>query len=294
VSEPGGEPSAPLFGFVQFEFPWELGPVPGRYVLRDSAAEADLRVLVVATLGARERRLFGRRKTQRVEPQPDPAMVPTTRATIIRGAPLSGREEGAAWMASPASRVPQELAVLNRVLHAHRLASADPGVREVTLADALVVRVGYGAGEEVADGRWTDAVEPGDTEGAALRRLRAQRTAALHPQERLAAILGGRDAALACEELALRARADLDAGRTREAALQLRVALEAALAELEAWRGRRDLDERLGELRGERDAVAAAANAALRAGLPAETIADVERVLGRVEAAIRARAAGAT
>ncbi|HEX8123911.1 MAG TPA: hypothetical protein VF549_21860 [Solirubrobacteraceae bacterium] len=283
-----------LFAFVQFEFPWELGPVPGRYVLRDSAAEADLRVVVLKTLGARERRLFGRRRTQKLEPSPEPALVPTTRATLIRGVPLPGAEAGRAWMAAPGEHVPVELAVLNDVVQAHRVASADPYVRPVTIEQALVVRLGYGAGEEVAEGRWTEAVEPGEKEGAALRRLRAQRLAALQPQERLAALLGGRDAALACEELALRARADLDAGRSREAALELRVALEAALAELEAWRGRRDLDERLEELRGARGVVGDAANAALRGGLPTETVAEVDRVLGRIEAAIRARAAGAT
>ena len=52
------------------------------------------------------------------------------------------------------------------------------------------------------------------------------------PEERYAAILGGRDRGLAGEELVLRARMDLDAGRVREAALQARVALEALLAEL--------------------------------------------------------------
>lgn len=285
--------SGSLFAFVQFEFPWELGPVPGRYVLRDSAAEADLRVLVIATLGARERRLFGRRRSRTAAPSPEAALVTTTRATLIRGIPLD-EQAREAWMKDPGAPVPGELEVLNRVLHAHRIASADPFVREASLDQALVVRVGYGAGEEVAEGRWTEAVEPGDTEGAALKRLRAQRAEALRPQERLAAVLGGRDAALACEELALRARADFDAGRLREAALQLRVALEAAIAELEAWRGRRDLDDRLDELHASRRAVGDAANAALRGGLPEETIVDVERVLGRVEAAIRARAISAT
>ena len=287
-----GAGGPPLFGFVQFEFPWELGPVPGRYVLRDSAAEADLRVLVLATLGTRERRLFGRRRAERVPPSDEPALVPTTRATIIRGIPLSGPDEGEAWMTAHETNVPAEVAVLNRVLHAHRVATADPAVREVATEQALVVRVGYGAGEEVAHGRWTAAVEPPDPGGATGRR--AKRIDVLRPQERLAAILGGRDAALACEELALRARGDLDAGRHREAALELRVALEAAIAELEAWRGTRDLDQRLGELRAERVAVAAAANAALRGGLGKETIAEVDRILGRVEAAIRARAIGAT
>ena len=289
-----GPVGPPLFAFVQFEFPWELGPPPGRYVLRDSAAEADLRVLVISTLGARERRLFGRRRAERLPPSDEPAPVPTSRATVIRGVPLSGAEEGEAWITANETNVPVELAVLNRVLHAHRIAAADPAVREVATAQALVVRVGYGAGEEVAHGRWTSAIEPGERTGGAAARRRERRVEALRPQERLAAILGGRDAALACEELALRARGDLDAGRFREAALELRVALEAAIAELEAWRGTRDLEQRLGELRDERGAVGDAANAALRGGLPQATIAEVERVLGRVEAAIRARAAGVT
>ena len=79
-----------------------------------------------------------------------------------------------------------------------------------------------------------------------------------------------------------------------EAPADRAAALEAAIAELEAWRGRRDLDERLGELREERGVVGDAANAALRGGLSERTIADVDRVLGRVEAAIRARAISAT
>ena len=45
-------------------------------------------------------------------------------------------------------------------------------------------------------------------------------------------MLGGRERIDACETLLLRARADLDAGREREAALQLRVGLEALLVEL--------------------------------------------------------------
>jgi hypothetical protein len=159
-------------------------------------------------------------------------------------------------------------------------------VREVAREQALVVRVGVGEGEQVAEGRWTSALElPAPKAG------RGRRTAALRPQERLAALLGGRDAALACEELTLRARADLDAGELRQAAFQLRVALEAALAELEPWSGRGDLGERLAELRDERPAVGAAANAALQGGLDDTSIAEVERVLGRLEAALRARTA---
>ena len=92
----------------------------------------------------------------------------------------------------------------------------------------------------------------------------------LRPQERLAAILGGRDVALACEELTLRARLDADAGRWREAAFQLRVALEATIAELGPWSGQGDIAERIAELTELREAVGGAANAALEGGLDDE------------------------
>ncbi len=268
---------------MQFEFPWELGPPPARYVLRDNADETQLRVLVLGTLGAPERRRRRGRRTKGANP--DPAPVTTTRATVVRGHPVD-ETAATAWMQDPGRHVALELGVLNRVLALHRVATADHGVREVKRDQALVVRVGYGRGEEVADGQWTEAVEPPADQAA-----RRSREAALRPQERLAALLGGRDAALACEELVLRARADLDAGRLREAALQLRVALEAALAELEAWRDRGDMAGRVAELRDERGAVGEAANAALRGGLDEQTAADVERIVGRIEAALRARTA---
>jgi len=167
------------------------------------------------------------------------------------------------------------------------VATADPHVREVARDQALVVRVGYGDGDEVAEGRWTEAVElDPERPRSAERRL-----AVLQPQERLAAILGARDVALACEELTLRARLDADGERWREAALQVRVALECALAELAPWAQRPGMAERVGELRGERGAVGDAANAAVQGGLDDAAIADVERVLKRLEAALRARTA---
>jgi hypothetical protein len=98
------------------------------------------------------------------------------------------------------------------------------------------------------------------------------------PEERFAALLGGRTAALAGEELVLRARADLAAGRPREAALQARVALEALVAELPSEAGA------LGELRG---AVAEAAGAALRGDLDAAETAGIEEAVRAMEAALR-------
>jgi hypothetical protein len=242
---------------------------------------------VLETLGAPRRRLLGGRRARDAPAEPSPAAVTTTRATLVAAQPFSSPEAAEAWLAGADGEAEAQaaFAILNDVLRAHRLAGADPYVRDVSREQALVVRVGIGGGEQVAHGRWSRAVElPPPRHGRPRR-------AALRPQERLAALLGGRDVALACEELALRARADLDAGRPREAAFQLRVALEAALAELEPWAARGDLRRRLDELRGERGAVGAAANAALEGGLDEPTIADVERVLGRVEAALRARTA---
>ena len=98
----------------------------------------------------------------------------------------------------------------------------------MALERALVARIGLGDGESVADGRFAEAWElppPG------ARRTRRSMEA---PEERFAALLGGHASPLAAEELVLRARADVDAGRMREAALQARVALEALLAELGA------------------------------------------------------------
>ena len=161
---------------------------------------------------------------------------------------------------------------------------ADPDRHEIGREQLLVARVGYGVGEQVADGRWEAARE------VMARECRRSRTRVLQPQARLAALLGGREAALVCEELALRARGDLERGRPREAALGLLVALDAALAELPRDPQGLAIAERISELRGQRDAVADAAQAALAGPLSAEHLEAVEFTLTRIEAALRARA----
>ena len=267
-----------------------LGPPPGRYLLRAAGDPADAdptHVLVLTPLAATQRHLLGRRrKALEAPPGPEPSPVESSRVTVIDvGEPLADDAAAAAWLERAGEdELAVDLGVLNRALHAFRLVMADPYVREVRREQALIARIGYGAGEQVADGLWTRAREL----VAAEPRLR--RTRVLHPQARLAAILSGREPALACEELTLRARLDLDAGRDREAALQLLVALDAALAELPVDPAAAALEERLRELRGQRDAVRAAAQAALAGPLgPAERVA-AAHALGRIEAALRARA----
>jgi hypothetical protein len=242
-------------------------------------------VLVLATLGAAERRFLARRKRD-APPEPEPSPVATSRATIVDvGAPLGSEAVARRWLSSAGERdLEADLAVLNRALHVFRLVTADPYLSPVGRGHALVARIGFGAGEQVADGLWT-----------AARELRADprrqpRSKVLQPQARLAAVLTGRERALACEELALRARLDLDAGRGREAALQVLVALDAALAELKADSTAEALAPRLAELTDQRGAVAAAAQTALGGPVSAEQRDVVVHVLSRIEAALRARA----
>jgi hypothetical protein len=286
--------SSRRFRFVQVEYPWPLGPEPGRYSIREHLGEGVRHILVLRLLGAPQQRLLPRPRRRRARaavPEPPPSPVLTSRATLVDTAALDGRDAAERWLRAGdlAALAGDGVARLNRVLHAHRLATADPSMREVALAQALVVRVGYGSGEHVADGRWDSARElPRAALTAPLRPGRA----ALRPQERLVAVLAGRDPALACEELVLRARADWDAGRVREAALQLAVALDAALAELEPWREAARLGARLDELHRRHDDVRAAAATALQGGLEAQQVELVGAVLGRVEAALRARTAG--
>lgn len=275
---------------MQFEFPWALGPADGRYVLRDRAGESPTHVIVLATLGAPERRRLRDRRPRPVEPEPPPTPVTTMRATIVSAEPVTS-EAAASWLAdADAETAADALAPLARAVRAHRIASGDPGVHEPALAQAISLRAGYGTGEQVAEGRWTAAR---DVPLAETRKR--QRTAGLRPQERLASLLGGHTPALACEELTLRARHDLDHGHLREAALQLRAALEAALHELPAVAGSSsDMARRIAELRERQGEIEALADAALGGVLPPEGDEQLASVLQRLEAALRARVASMT
>ncbi len=285
-----------LFLFLQLEFPWELGPPDGRYLLRTREAagpEAETggpeHVVVLGTLGAPRRadtalgaialpRVGSRRARRPRETTPDPTPVPTARATIIDPVSVSAERQAQAWLAGiDTERETQAaLKVLNRVLFAHRIATADPHTHEVAAAQALVIRAGWGEGEQLADGLWQYARElPWSTSPRSKRRA-----AVLRPQERLAELLGARDQELLCEELALRARLDLDHGRFPHAAIELDAALTAALGEL-GGETNPALAPRLDELR--------ALHADVAAGEPEEEI--VRHALERLEAALRARTA---
>jgi hypothetical protein len=280
------------FPFVQFEFGFVLGPADGRYLLRSRAEGPPRRVIVLATLGAPQRRLLrGRRGDDVTAAEPEP--VPTTRATLVRAEAFDSVEEAERWLGEvrdSRDRAEAELEDaardLNAVMHAYRLASADPYGPAVSPADALVVRLGYGDGQRVSDGHFAAAWEPPRPRGRRRRRRRMTT-----PDERFARLVGAREHALAAEDLVLRARADADGGRPREAALQTRIALECLVAEL-ADEPDAETGRRRAELEDARGAIGEAANAAL-AGDPSDELQErVAEVIARMEAALRHHAHG--
>jgi hypothetical protein len=221
--------------------------------------------------------------------------MPLTRVTAVRAsAPLADEAEAARWLDEAVEAedtadtlVADGVRLLNRALHAQAVASADPRGHELTPERAVAVRIGYGSGEEVADGTFSAAREVDVWASEASRRRRRQED--LRPQERVAGALGGRERLDACETLLLRARADLDGGRGREAALQLRVGLEALLVELEGALADPGHEEDMGTLSGRRTEVGAAANTALRGELSAAQTQQVRELLEICERILRRR-----
>jgi len=206
--------------------------------------------------------------------------VPTSRVTVVQAEPFESGEAAERWLADLRSdrgalerEAATAAATVNRFLRAHRAAAADPWARDVSPEHSLLVRVGFGDGDQVAEGRYGAAYE------LPRKRPPSRRREDLAPAERLAAIVGGREQQLTCEELVLRARADIEAQRPREAALQARVALEATIAEV----------SEASDLASHREAIAEAANKALYGDPEPQLQAAVEDCVSAVEAAVRKR-----
>ena len=194
-------------------------------------------MLIVEELGApRPRRRAGRR-SKSVEPG-DPGQTPVTRVTVT-GDRLEDPAEGAAWLkrmmgGEGADEVRTATRIVNRALDALRAAARDPLVQDIGASKALAVRLGYGTGDELADGSWTEAKE--------LARPRQGRLDDVDPTSRVAAVLAGRDEVHPAETLMLRARLDAQQGRRAEAVYGLRAA-RAALEEQPSDRRKQLMEE---------------------------------------------------
>ncbi len=186
----------PLLPFVQFDYAGRLGLHDGRYLVRgDESGEGDLeRVLVVTTLGAPfpGRRGGRKRKAKAVESPAEPEHVPVTRLTVARSEPFDDASGASAWLEriagdqrERAAAAVDAVAVVNRALGALREAAEDPLVHDVGATTALAVRIGFGSGEQIADGAWTEARQ--------LPPPPTPRREQLDPHQRVAAELAGRE-----------------------------------------------------------------------------------------------------
>jgi hypothetical protein len=176
--------------------------------------------------GARSGSGRRRRRAQRVE-HGAPAEVPVTRATVTTNEPFGDAAAAADWLARTgddkalrAAEVRSAIRLVNRALGALRAASGDPLIQDVGATRALNVRLGFGSGDEISEGRWTEALLlPAAPQGGRLE--------GVDPQSRVAAVLAGRDRVHPAETLLERARLDVQQGRHEEARLGLGAARTA-------------------------------------------------------------------
>jgi hypothetical protein len=267
---------------------------PGEVVSEDEDDnEADKSVLVVGTTGAPPPGRRRRRRPRDTDPGAGLEKLPLTRFTAVRAfEPFDDPDAAARWLEQATEvedtvdvLIDEGIALLNRALHAQRVATGDPYAHDLSPAQAVAVRIGFGSGDEVAAGSFSAARTIDMRSGRTGRR----RGDDLRPQERVAAALGGRERIDVCETLLLRARADLDGGRWREAALQLRVGLEALLVELRGALADPGHDEDMAVLTERRGEAGKAANAALEGELEPETRESVRELIELAERVLRRR-----
>lgn len=196
-------------------------------------ASADVLVVRVRGGKASSGGFLRRGGAKEQSPADEPAEVPLTIATLIRGREMLTDKMAADQLIramEPAERerwIREALADLNRAVGVYRLCSADPYVFDVSRADPRAVRIGHGFSEEVFAGKWTRSVLVDPPPAPKL-----SRHLQLAPSEGTAAVLAGQATTMESEELVLRVLLDLDQGRLRAAAVGLKAALDLLLNEL--------------------------------------------------------------
>ena len=168
---------------------------------------------------------------------------PIARATMVDPVPLAAERQAQAWLRDldPEREAGAARRCSTACCSPHRIATADPYVHEVSPAQALVIRAGWGEGEQVADGHWVHARELPGTSAAAAG---AAALAALRPQERLACAAGRPRRAAAVRGADAAGAPGPRPGHVSARRDGARAAYATALAELRG-EGSRDLEMRI-------------------------------------------------
>lgn len=223
----------PLLPFAQLDLAGALALGDGRWLIRPPGdPQADPDVLVIRRLGAvraGSRLRKGKPVPLEAEPAPDP--VPITRLTLIKALPFSDEAGAREWLDTvladdevAGGLLGEVAATVNRALLAYRVAAPDAYAADLSPSTALAVRFGYGTGQEVSDGKWSAASELAE---GRRRSIRAEVIDGVGAQERIAAVLGGRDEIRPEESLLVDAEREAAQGRRPLAALNLGLAIEA-------------------------------------------------------------------
>lgn len=283
-----------------------LSTPDGRWLLHRQPPENTEQVVILATVRAPA--AMGRRPEQRRRgsraPRPAAAdphesaelrEVPVTVAMVIDATPMHSEQEAQGRLASMQVDPAIELAfgAISRLCEARRIAAADHHACNLDPLAAIGLWAGYGDGDQLAAGRWMAATRLPWPPPPAKRRRRSALLVDAGTEERMVALLSGREQALICEELALRARSDLQARRRAHCAIELERAYAAALAELEQERASEILSRRaeLAQLHADLSAAAAAALTGAGSGGADGDIDEelLRNALQRLEAVLRAR-----
>ena len=114
-----------------------------------------------------------------------------TRVTVAESEPFEDKRAAQRWLEQTADEPERRVAaarraveLINRALEALRDATEDPLIHDVGASQALAIRIGWGRGEQLANGAWTEARQ--------LPPPPTPRRASLDPQEQVARALAGR------------------------------------------------------------------------------------------------------
>lgn len=195
-------------------------------------------MLVTETEGALPPARRRRRRPRKAVRAESPVTVSVTVATVIRAdRPFDSEAAAEDWLDRlddsdfTGEVLDDALATLDRARAADATASGRPFGTPTELGSILAARIGYGEGDQVASGRFLEALDVDARGGtAAKRRERLAQTGSL---ARTAAILGDREKAAGCEVLVPRVRLDLDTGNEAAARLAAETAVGATIGELE-------------------------------------------------------------
>lgn len=180
-----------------------------------------------------------RRRPKHSKRSDSPPTVTISILTLVRAHdPLGSESEAREWLSRleedefTDALLDEALGSTDRALAAEAAASGRPYGGPPAIDEVLTAKIGFGDGDLVADGRFIEALEIDARGGiASPRRERLRRT---RPLARIAAILGQKEEAGACEILVPRVRADLDGGRVLAAGLAIENAARATVVEFDA------------------------------------------------------------